>query len=39
MINNYFEEEDEYHPSDEIFQHPVHGNCLHLGDMSAAIDV
>lgn len=39
MINNFFDSEVEYHPSDEIFKHPIHGNSLHLGDMSAAVDV
>lgn len=38
MINNYFSE-DEYHPSDLVFTHPIYRHSLHLGDMSSALDV
>ena len=37
MINNYFAD-DEYHPSDLIYSHPIYRHHLHLGDMSSALD-
>ena len=39
MINNYFEDDDHYHPSDPVYLHPTHHHHLHIGDMSAAVDL
>ena len=37
MLNNYFAD-DEYHPSNLIYTHPIYRHSLHLGDMSSALD-